>query len=254
MHQLTMNVPAAARGANPAPDRSELERIATASLEVGRLLMETGARAEIVHADCSLVAHGLGADHVDVRSGYASLDITIASGASTVTRMTEVGAHGLNYLLGHAIRNFARQICQGGLTAGEASDELTRLKKVTPHHAPWLVAFAVGIACASFGRLLGIDWPAFMPVAVAGAIDQTVRQQMMHRGVNVFVVAAAVAFLSSSLGELGAKWVGSTTVILAMIASVLLLVPGYPLSIRSPTSSKDIPRSALPAQFASLCS
>jgi hypothetical protein len=33
---------------------SELERIARAALEVGRLLMETGARAEIVHEDSSL--------------------------------------------------------------------------------------------------------------------------------------------------------------------------------------------------------
>ena len=91
-----------------------------AALEVGRLLMETGARAEIVHEDSSVVAHGLGVDHVDVRSGYASLDITLARGASTVTRMTEVSAHGVNYLLGHAIRNFAQQISCGGLTASEA--------------------------------------------------------------------------------------------------------------------------------------
>jgi uncharacterized membrane protein YjjP (DUF1212 family) len=98
--------------------------------------METGARAEIVHEDSSLVAHGLGANQVDVRSGYASLDITIARGASTVARMTEVGAHGVNYLLGHAIRNFAQQIRRGGLTASEALEELTRLKRNNPHRAP----------------------------------------------------------------------------------------------------------------------
>jgi uncharacterized membrane protein YjjP (DUF1212 family) len=228
MHQTIMSAPGTAHGTDPALDHSELEHIAMAALEVGRLLIETGARAEIVHEDSSLVAHGLGADHVDVRSGYASLDITVARGASTVTRMTEVGAHGVNYLLGHAIRNFAQQISRGGLTASKGLEELTRLKRDTPHRAPWLVAFAVGIACASFGRLLGIDWPAFMPVAVAGAIGQTVRQQMLHRGANVFVLAGAVAFVSSSLGELGAKWAGSTSVSLAMIASVLLLVPGVP--------------------------
>ena len=101
MHQTIMSTLGTAHGTDPALDHSELERIAMAALEVGRLLMETGARAEIVHEDSSLVAHGLGADHVDVRSGYASLDITVARGASTVTRMTEVGAHGVNYLLGH---------------------------------------------------------------------------------------------------------------------------------------------------------
>ena len=234
MHRTITSALETPHGTDAAPDHSELERIAMAALEVGRLLMETGARAEIVHKDSSLVARGLGADRVDIRSGYASLDITVAGGASTVTRMTEVGAHGVNYLLGHAIRNVAQQIGRGRLTAGEVLEELTRLKRDTPHRAPWLVALAVGIACASFGRLLGIDWPAFMPVALAGAIGQTVRQQMLRRGGNVFVVAAAVAFLSSSLGELGAKWAASTTVSLAMIASVLLLVPGVPaLNVQS---------------------
>jgi hypothetical protein len=96
MHQTIMSAPGTAHGTDPALEHSELEGIAMAALEGWRLLMETGARAEIVHEDSSLVAHGLGADHVDVRSGYASLDITVARGASTVTWMTEVGAHGVN--------------------------------------------------------------------------------------------------------------------------------------------------------------
>ena len=100
MHQLTMNVPAAAHGADPAPDPSELERIAMTALEVGRLLMETGARAEIVHEDCSMVARSFGADRVDLRSGYASVDITVGRGGSTITRTMEVGPHGVDHRLG----------------------------------------------------------------------------------------------------------------------------------------------------------
>ena len=105
---------------------------------------------------------------------------------------------------------------------------MTRLKQDTERHAPWVVALAVGIACASFGRLLGMDWAAFIPVAGSGAIGQSVRHSLLQRGANVFVVASSVAFLASSLGQLGARWAGSTTLDLAMIASVLLLVPGVP--------------------------
>ena len=64
-----MSAPGTVPGTKPAPDPSELERIAMAALQAGRLLMETGARAEIVHEDSSLVARGLAANHVDVRSG-----------------------------------------------------------------------------------------------------------------------------------------------------------------------------------------
>jgi uncharacterized membrane protein YjjP (DUF1212 family) len=51
---------------------------------------------------------------------------------------------------------------------------------------------------------------------------------MLRRLVNVFVIAASVAFLSSSLAGLGASRAGSATVNVAMVASVLMLVPGVP--------------------------
>ena len=206
----------------------ELEQIAMATLLIGRLLMETGARAEVVHEDCSIVAHGFGADHVDLRSGYASIDITVGRGPSTITRTMEVGPHGVDHRLNQAIRDLVRRIRQGSLTAPEALADAARLKRDTPHFVPWLAALASGIACAAFGRLLGLDWPAFLPVAAAGAIGQAVRQLMLRRLVNVFVIAACAAFLSSSLAGLGASRVGSATVNVAMVASVLMLVPGVP--------------------------
>jgi uncharacterized membrane protein YjjP (DUF1212 family) len=206
----------------------ELDRVAGAALCAARVLMETGARAKIVHEDCARIAHGLGAEHVDLRSGYASLDITITRGMNSITRMEEVGPLGVNYRLTHAIRELAQRISRGGMTPAEALSEMTRLKQDTGRHAAWVVALAVGIACAAFGRLLGMDWAAFIPVAASAAVGQAVRHSLLRRGANVFVVAACVAFLASTLTELAAQWAGSTTVNLAMIASVLLLVPGVP--------------------------
>lgn len=206
-----------------------LERIAEAALMVAGALMETGSRAEVIHEDCVLVARGLGAEQVHLRSGYASLDITVVRGREAVTRMVEVGPHGVNHQLNHAARKLARRIGRGDLTATEAMAEMTRLPRKTPVHAPWVVALAVGCACAAFGRLLGIDLAAFLPVAAGGAVGQAVRRCLGGRGRNVFVTAACVAWLSASIGGLGARWLGSGTSGLAMIASVLLLVPGVPV-------------------------
>ena len=224
-----VNVPDNTKVTDPLPlNDSELEQIAKTTLLIGRLLMESGARAEVVHEDCSIVARGFGADHVDLRSGYASIDITVGRGPCTITRTMEVGPHGVDHRLTFAIRDLVLRICQGSLTPSVALADAARLKRDTPHFVPWLVALAVGIACAAFGRLLGIDWRAFLPVAAAGAIGQTVRQVMLRRDVNVFVIAACVAFLASSLAGLGASRAGSSTVNVAMVASVLMLVPGVP--------------------------
>lgn len=208
--------------------RKDLEQVARASLRAARLLMECGARAEVIHEGCLLVAFGLGAERVALRVGYASLDITLDSGDVSIVRMAEVGAIGVNYRLDHAVRGLIRRIGAEALDVSTVLDELDRLERGTPHHAPWLVALAVGIACASFGRLLGVDWPAFLPVAVSGALGQAARSVLLRRKLNPFVTAALAAGFASGLCGLAAGWVGSGSVNAAMIASVLMLVPGVP--------------------------
>ena len=198
------------------------------ALRVSRLLTECGARVLVAHEGAVLVARGLGVDVVGMRSGYASQEITVSSGVNTITRMTTVGAHGVNHRLDHALRALAVRVSQGGMTVEETERELDRLVNETPRHDAWVVALAVGVACAAFGRLLGVDWVAFAPVLLAGMIGQFVRGLLLKRGINAFIVAAAIAFLAAALGGLGARLAGSGTVNLAMMASILLLVPGVP--------------------------
>jgi uncharacterized membrane protein YjjB (DUF3815 family) len=77
--------------------------------------------------------------------------------------------------------------------------------------------------------LLKMDWLGIGPVFVAATVGQLVRRELLGRHVNLFLCAALVSFLSALLGGLGAHWVGSVTIATAMIASILLLVPGMPL-------------------------
>ncbi|MTJ80331.1 MAG: threonine/serine exporter family protein [Telmatospirillum sp.] len=198
------------------------------ALSVARRLMECGARADIVHQGSSLVAKGLGARHVDIRSGYASLCITVASGGETVTRMCEVGRIGVNHRMDHAVRSLARRVGKDLLTPDAIERELAGLDRSVPSHPLWLCALAAGIACASFGRLFGIDWVSFLPVAAAGALGQTTRHVLAARGTNPFVAAAIVAALASGLCGIASRHLGSATVNAAMIAAVLFLVPGVP--------------------------
>lgn len=191
-------------------------------------MMECGASVSVVHCAVAMIARGFGVEDVSLRSGYASIEITVRGGGNTITRMSGVGRHGVNHRLDQAVRRLAVRVSKGGMGVDETEAELGRLVRETPRHPPWFVALAVGIACASFGRLLGIDWLAFSPVLVGGAIGQYVRHQLLHRGVNVYIVAGAVAFLAATFGGAGARLLGSGTITLAMMASILLLVPGVP--------------------------
>jgi len=209
--------------------RSEsLEEIAMLALEFGRLVMEAGASARSVEEIASEVAAGLGAERVDLRVGYASLAITIGIGPGGITRMRKVGPLGVNQSLDQALRAAAARIERGGFTIAEARAELDRLVGACARYPDWAIAVAVGVACAAFGRLLGVDWAGVGPILAGAALSQMLRRQLALRSVNVFVSATLVAFLGSTLSGLGGRWAGSHTVATDMMAAVLLLVPGVP--------------------------
>lgn len=205
-----------------------LEDTALLALDIAQLLMETGASARHVEEITSRVVFGFGADRVDLRVGYASLAITLAIGPDWITRMRNVGALGVKQRLYHALHTLASRIERGNFTVSEARAELDHLLQDSQGHPDWVVAVSVGIACAAFGRLLNVDWPAVGPIFFAAAFAQMVRRQLALRKVNGFISAALVAFLGSVLSGLGARWAGSQTIAGDMVAPVLLLVPGVP--------------------------
>jgi uncharacterized membrane protein YjjP (DUF1212 family) len=207
---------------------SYLEEIAMTAMEFGRLLMECGASARVVEQIATSTARGLGAERVDLRIGYASLAITIGIGGRERTRMLKVGHLGVNQRLDHSVRELARAVGQGALTAAAARSKLRALSQDSKRYPGWIVDLAVGSACASFGRLLGLDWTALAPVFLAAAFGQWLRRQATAREMNTFIAATFVAFVASALSGLAAAFLGSSTVDTAMVASVLLLVPGVP--------------------------
>ncbi len=214
---------------DPVPMRHrELERIALVALKAACILLESGARVKVVHEGATLIVKGLGADIIGMRAGYASHEITVSNGANTITRMTSVGPHGVNHRLDHALRDLCLKVSRGGMSVADVDAAIDDLVHRTPRYAAATVALAVGIACAAFGRLLGIDWAAFLPVFIAGTAGQYVRHLLRLRGINPYVVAAVIAFLAAGLSGAGALLAGSGTVPLAMIAAILLLVPGVP--------------------------
>jgi len=206
----------------------DLEKIANAALRVGRVLMECGGRVNVVREGMRLVAQGLGAEVLGERVGYASLSLTVGSGEETITRMVDVGPHGVNYRLDVAVRRYATVVARDGGAPADVYETIDRLIHETQRYPLWFVAPATGLACAAFGRLLGVDWPAFLPIFLAGAIGQWLRAELRDRQVNACLIAALVAFVAGVAGGFGARAAGSASAELALIASTLLLVPGVP--------------------------
>jgi uncharacterized membrane protein YjjP (DUF1212 family) len=199
-----------------------------AALDTGRILMEAGANARSTEEVMQTVARGLGAQSVDLRLGYASLAITIVIGESGITRMRRVGTIGVNQELEQRVWDLAIKVSRRQFNVAQTRAELDRIARDTPRHAPWLTALAVGFACAAFGRLLGVDWLGIGPVLFASTIGQHLRRHLLAAQVNVFVCTTVVAYICSVLAGMGAHILHSDTCATAMVASILLLVPGVP--------------------------
>jgi uncharacterized membrane protein YjjP (DUF1212 family) len=208
--------------------RESLDQVAALALEFGGLLMECGASARRVEEIAIQVAIGLGAELVDLRVGYASISITVARNSDALSRMRGVGALGANQDLHHSLLAAVARIQGAGLGVAEVRAELDHILHNSSRHPDWLVATAVGIACAAFGRLMGVDWTGVGPIFVAATLSQVVRRQFALHRVNVFIATLVVSFLGATLCGLGARLLGSQQVVPSMIATVLLLVPGIP--------------------------
>src|SRR5690242_7528750 len=165
----------------------DLEQIAIASLACARMLMETGSRAMTVHECCRLIATGLGVEIMGMRVGYASITVTLISGVNTITRMVTVRRHGMDHRLNQAIRRLVVTASESAMPPGEIMARLDSTVAAAPRHPLSVVVGAVGLACAAFGGLLGIDRLAFIPVFAASSAGQFVRHTLLERGSNPYV-------------------------------------------------------------------
>jgi uncharacterized membrane protein YjjP (DUF1212 family) len=209
----------------PPPSLNALTMV---TLDAARLLMESGGKAKTVDDFVHVLAHGLGAESAELRIGYASMALTVSIGHSSITRMKKVGPIGVNQRLEQGLWQLARRGLQERLMVERVEDELVRLAATTPHYGPWMTAVGVGLACAAFGRLLGVDWRGTAPVFFAATIGQCIRQFALKYRLNAFICTVLVSSVSSLLASVGGRWTDSRTIGTAVIASVLLLVPGVP--------------------------
>jgi uncharacterized membrane protein YjjP (DUF1212 family) len=136
--------------------------------------MEAGASAKSDEGIAQIIDHGLRAERVDLRVGYASLAINVGIDHSRITRMHRVGELGANHGSIQALWCLARRVACCEFTAEHTRLELAGLGKDTPRHSAWLTALATGMACAAFGRLLGADWNGASAVFLAATVGQFV--------------------------------------------------------------------------------
>ena len=208
------------------PPGPPLSDVAHLSLSIGRLFMEFGESARIVHEEIFALAHCLGCDSAEVYCQHAAIIVTLRRGEEFCVQMGKVGEHGVNLRGSEAVSDIARRVSRGDLEYSQAQTELDNIPRTTSFYPVWLVCLCTGLACSAFGRLLGADWLSFFPVLVASGVGQWIRHAMLVRKKNLFITTGIVSFVSAFLAGAGARLSGISHLEIATVSAVLLLVPG----------------------------
>jgi len=201
--------------------------IAPLCAETALRLLQHGAESALVESLTRRVGLALGAERVEVALMANAVTVTARIRGRSKTTVRRNEDRGINM---HVVMEVQRLVLEAESGRIDRVVYRERLLAVQPlHHPRWLVAVMVGLSCACFARLNHADWAACGLVAVASGLAMVARQLLAHLHFSPLIVFGATAFVATSVTAIGFVYDFSQTPRVAMAASVLLLVPGYPL-------------------------
>ncbi len=212
---------AEATGPDPEGHRVDLY------LDLGRTLYDSGASVQRISDSVRYCAHALGDDDVHAFVGYEAIEVGRGDGNRTQIRM-------------HAFREPVRvnaTVLQGvsrtlasmglsGATLETVRGKLQELKNQPPVFPAWVTVIAVGAACAAFAWLNNADFVSLWVVLIAASIGFAAKFYILPRAGNLYLTVLLSALVASASALLLLPFSHTATAEIALISSLLFLVPG----------------------------
>jgi len=210
-----------------------LTEAADVVLSFGASMMRAGNTASRTSEWVEVVARKLGFDAVSLSLSLDSITASLHRSGAQTTAMREIGPAGINAIRIAALEQLAKT-AEPALAPREIALKLAQIESTKPRYSSVLIAAAVGVASGAFAFLNGAAPAEMIAAAIGGAIGQRLRSWLSQRQLNQYGVAALSALAASGVYVLSATLMldlgfDSVRYSAAIIASVLFLVPGFPL-------------------------
>lgn len=146
--------------------------------------------------------------------------------ATSYTTTQKVGGLGVNMARIEALHDVSRY----DYPPEQLAVHLDEIENINPLYSHELVMLGVGLACGSFAIILGGGFPEFIASMLAAMVSQLVRFRWNRLKMNPYLVTNLCSIVATGISyALDTFIFHAPNTRLAMIASVLLLVPGVPL-------------------------
>ena len=204
--------------------QNEISRVA---IKAGQLMLQHGAESQLVEQTTTRLGIALGLDHVEVSLNSGAIVITSLYQERCVTTTRRCLDRGINM---HMVCEVLRICVMAEKQLFDIDDVEKHLTKLKPlKYNRWLVVLFVGLSCSSFSHFFGGDWQVYLMTFIASACAMIIRQELAARHHNPFVNFGLSAFIATTLASIGVFFQFGAKPEIALAASVLLLVPGFPL-------------------------
>jgi len=198
----------------------------------GALMLRAGNTAIRTREWIEVVARKMGVDAVSISLSLDSITASVRRSGERATAVREIGPPAINASRIAELEQLARK---GPASAPhEIGARLAEIESTAHHYSSVQVAAAVGLASAAFAFLNGAAAIEMSAAAIGGGIGQWVRSWLSRRHLNQYGTAALSAIAASGLYVMAAALARRAGVDFlhypsGFIASVLFLIPGFPL-------------------------
>jgi uncharacterized membrane protein YjjP (DUF1212 family) len=201
-------------------------------LRYGALMLRSGDAAFRVHDAVERLAPKLGIDALALLVTVTGMTATARRGGEQATLVKHVGPLGINAWRLGALERLADE-APAGLAPAMLGAKLDAIAAASPQHSIAVIAVAVGLASSAFAFLNGGNLVGVLATFVAGGGGQLLRSLLLGRHFNQYAVTAVCAMAAAGIYCVAAALLERAGLApghgVGVIASVLFLIPGFPL-------------------------
>ncbi|HEK0581777.1 TPA: threonine/serine exporter ThrE family protein [Proteus mirabilis] len=197
-------------------------------IQTALLLLQHGAESMLVEQLSTRLGLALGVHQVEMAISANAVVLTTIVNGHCQTSTRKIVDRGINM---HVVTEVQHIVILVEHHLADIDEARKRFEHIKPLRYPrWIIIVMVALSCGCFSKLNGGDWDGFLVSALGGGMGMWVRQLLTHRQVNPLINFCITAFVATSVSGLLLKLpYFQVTATISMAASVLLLVPGFPL-------------------------
>jgi len=209
-------------------DRSLQRTITRLCIQCGLFLLQHGAESALVEELSTRLGRALGMDSVESAISSNAIVLTTIKDGLCLTSTRKNSDRGINMHVVTEVQHIVIMTEHKLLDHREVEKRFSHIKPL--RYPRWLLVIMVGLSCGCFCKLNDGGWDGAFITFSASAVAMYVRQVLTHRSLHPQINFCLTAFVATTISGLLLRLpLFSETSNVAMAASVLLLVPGFPL-------------------------